>query len=1355
MFLNRYIKNDIKIFKRKLISCDINHNLKFVDNTTNTAYHVIDYHNVHDYIQRLANAKLKNDYEEMLYNFLKLGDYYTNKHQYADATKLYCAGLAVLKKLTSNSQQNIQLFINEFKLVKPCFIDNKLIFNVENIDNQIDDTKNMHDLIKMRIKSVESFLVNTIVGKAILVTDVLLDQKRIKKLKNISIYAENKIKDVIASNDLDEDKLLERATKINEIYLIIQQKLYGFIRCLITDCKKILGEPPQICKYAFVTFGSLAKQRATPYSDLEWGVLIEEGKASEENVQYFINLAKLLEIKIIQLEQTSIPLNFFEYEGKPFYIDFDDILKPGFQLDLGGKTPLGRPDKDYCLIQTPQGMLQYLSDSTFEKDKFLPIEIAHCDHLAGDRSLTENFLKNVESYLKETVARIPRYVSRALILLLEGTQELMPDLRKYTPNLVGNEYETSFYNTKQEIYRLPDRLIEGLALYQGVISAKNTWQMIDNLCKNNCINQAAARNLKIGEAIAAEIRLRTYLKYKCQNEHMSVIGPFNAQNISPLENMFCLEKIDDPKSSLLFRFYYIMLPLHNKLEDFLNSPAVYNTNINPFEYLDFFDDSDLIKGKIYARIMRYQKAIDNIKFSIDKRYLETIKRIKRKGIIHGWDIFDLLSDLTLLSNCYAKLQDYINQDSYIQKIAKIYEKIKGGMVSPITEKGQSKLSEYTDTILKTQNHNQAAALHNLGASLVCQYKYDEGINKLEEALQLYKLTFPENDTLAIADTQVTLGVAHFQKSEWYWTTEEENIEKIQFHRQKSRDYFSKALSCYRKTSNKNSTLKLAILLANFASLNLIKENYHEAILQLQEALPIAKKQVGPYHLLTAKILNILGDVYHYVDANLANNHYEQAIAIYEALSKSNVINPLELAHCLTNLGNIYIDRRKYKEAEEYLDKAKFCYDKKTKELSLSIKLDGYVHLIRNLIRVKLHRIYEYLSCNKNDEFCMIILLEVLQLYQSLYSNYKVSNQRFLKKNLSESHNTFEIINWNKSEMKDIIVGLASGAIKNSKLLEAIDFYQLALILFSEDELITNKLRKLKDKLNNIQLKNTDSRIFVHNSNQSIAILQQDESHELQINNEKSKNDWAKVEIKNVNKFFSLKQNTIRFFDKNCSSDSLIVDTYDFTFLKVDLDQKRLIFKRLNVSSDGDCGYTAFGITRTQAYQLLIDNLNTIRNIIKPAIQEALRMEAFNDALKNQDRLTQALSKAYDKYVEASNAGGEMPQDILDALDRAGDDSTILLGYIDYDVKDKQIDAGWSHPCILFALAKIQGIELNIWQCNDQGELVVHPYYPRYTPVKATQRTDLLFINNNHFERLELIDTLDLTTHISDTNNYKI
>ena len=109
---------------------------------------------------------------------------------------------------------------------------------------------------------------------------------------------------------------------------------------------------------------------------------------------------------------------------------------------------------------------------------------------------------------------------------------------------------------------------------------------------------------------------------------------------------------------------------------------------------------------------------------------------------------------------------------------------------------------------------------------------------------------------------------------------EDEAEKVQHHRQQAGQYFNQALLIYRLTPTKEVAMRLAALLVNFSSLNLLEEKYHEAALQLQEALPIAKQTVGKLHYRTAGILRALGDVYLYIKPELVDTCYEQALVIF-------------------------------------------------------------------------------------------------------------------------------------------------------------------------------------------------------------------------------------------------------------------------------------------------------------------------------------------------------------------------------------------------------------------------------------------------------------------------------------------
>jgi ankyrin repeat protein len=166
--------------------------------------------------------------------------------------------------------------------------------------------------------------------------------------------------------------------------------------------------------------------------------------------------------------------------------------------------------------------------------------------------------------------------------------------------------------------------------------------------------------------------------------------------------------------------------------------------------------------------------------------------------------------------------------------------------------------------------------------------------------------------------------------------------------------------------------------------------------------------------------------------------------------------------------------------------------------------------------------------------------------------------------------------------------------------------------------------------------------------------------------------------------------------------------------------------RHKVIGDGECGYTALGITRQQALELLTKDLNKIKTILQPAIHELLLIEEFYKYLIDNDYISSAISH----------------ERITQDLTGYGDDLSVLQGFLYYDVRDKRRDGGWSHPSTLQALAHICHLGLRIWRLGEQEQLVPHRS-PQYDYAKYAEGTvdrwiDLLFTDGNHFDQLEII-----------------
>ena len=280
------------------------------------------------------------------------------------------------------------------------------------------------------------------------------------------------------------------------------------------------------CQYAIMGLGSVALQQTTPYSDLEFAILMEDAPdedKAEEWRGYFRTLTHLVHFRVINLGETVIPKD-------QYGVSLDHLGRKGLNFDLGGKTPLGRKDKCYELIQPVTKMAEYMQNEggkMEQMDKLLPYILESTCHIYGDNSLHKSYEATQASFLQEQAASGKQeYQKRIAKKLLQGTSDLSRqqpgDIPGHRPSLAPID-AGKLCNVKEEIYRLADRLLYGLAFYYGILP-KSAWDAVDKLLASNRINEEAARHLKYMASFAAMLRLETYLHHGQQNEQLSLRG---------------------------------------------------------------------------------------------------------------------------------------------------------------------------------------------------------------------------------------------------------------------------------------------------------------------------------------------------------------------------------------------------------------------------------------------------------------------------------------------------------------------------------------------------------------------------------------------------------------------------------------------------------------------------------------------------------------------------------------------------------------------------------------------------------------------------------------------------------------
>jgi len=710
-----------------------------------------------------------------------------------------------------------------------------------------------------------------------------------EELSSIRTVIKNKLSDI---SDLKIENIAKRAEAVKNIYytstkfFVNKETEPGFIQKLLINCYKQLGNPPEGCEYAVIGLGSLSTGTMTPWSDLEFAILIN--KDIYEYREYFRNLTKLLHIKIINLGETPLrtvgieSLNNFRTAQVRDDWFWDDITNSGFSFDGADwhacKQPLGRQgyraakkvtngngieetviiDKpDYELILTPQQMSEFqlerreevVETPSFTSDKHLLQSLRSVCLIDGNQTLLDQYRTQSRTVEKSEVLR-----DRDLKILHE-------DVNKFQLRL-GEEHEGKLMNVKKDIYRLGDRIVNALGDYYDISAesgqpAITVWKIIDVMKEKGIIRPEGAENLKNATSIATELRLRAYCSNTSQNETISTYVPA-VEHLTPearqhlLTKIFCLDEND-----ILYYLYYVMLPLQQLVKGLCNNELRDKAQI--FLCKDnLYNDSNHNKGMVHARFLNYKKSLE---------FLETAQQEQPNNLV-------ILDNLWFVYKKTGNIQKSIN-------IAK------------------KTLDLEINNHCENPNHEHVAnSNNNLGVAYDLNGQYEEAFKYTSQALDIWKKIHDTNPNHPdIARGHINLGLIYFRQGK-YKETEIHYKEAV-----------NKMIS-----APENYTRDYVVHIhMNFGQLFFQTFRYSKAILSYNEAEK-AQKQLSPEsvnHPILAKIYSALGNV------SYAKGNYEQAfkyqyesLAILQALYRNMPDNP-DIAHCLVELGNIYLSTTDY------------------------------------------------------------------------------------------------------------------------------------------------------------------------------------------------------------------------------------------------------------------------------------------------------------------------------------------------------------------------------------------------------------------------------------------------------------
>ncbi|MEM7383229.1 MAG: tetratricopeptide repeat protein, partial [Bacteroidota bacterium] len=734
----------------------------------------------------------------------------------------------------------------------------------------------------------------------------------------------------------------------------IKQWMSELLAKLYQESELALGQAP--CKYTVMGLGSMALQQITPYSDLEFAILVED--APDEDTaevwrKYFRKLTHLVHFRVINLGETVVPF------GK-YKLSLDHLGKRGLNFDLGGKTPLGRKDKPhlkkpYELIQPVSGMVYYLrnvADKMEHMDKLLPYILESTCYVYGDSSLHECYVAEKRTFLLESrdESGKPAYQKRALKKLIEGVVEMdysNSKLAKAKPHPGDLEdFAVRFdaedvgrlYDVKQEIYRLPDRLLYRLAMYYGILPTSG-WDAVGQLKQRGIIGvgenaQQAAHHLHYAVSFATMLRLRTYVHYGQQQEGATMLSDVRQEEEvqQAVQVAFTLPASSLQVGGSLFKYYYTAFSLHRKMEEFFGAlgllPQVlvwFSSNLlgraaelapwkgSFFQKEPFYDSSAETRGDIHRRLLQHKEVKDSYEkaLAIDEQ---------RYGPNHPY----IARTLHNLGNAQYALGEATEAVSYFERALGIWNKVYGpnhphvalalsnlglawgalGDARKAVSYYERVLAIYEQVYQAEPNHPDVArTLNNLGNAWIALGEATKAVSYFERALGIWNKVYgPNNPEAAVAMNLNDLGIA--------WNALGDARKAI--------SYYERALMIREQMYGPNHP-EVARSLNNLGSAWINLGDARKAVSYLERSLAIKEQVYGSNHPRVASPLHNLGLAWRILgEATKAVSYHERALGIREQVYGPN--HP-EVACSLSNLGDAWDDLREAAKAMSYHERA--------------------------------------------------------------------------------------------------------------------------------------------------------------------------------------------------------------------------------------------------------------------------------------------------------------------------------------------------------------------------------------------------------------------------------------------------
>lgn len=452
--------------------------------------------------------------------------------------------IALLERILKAAEQitlHTQIMVNDEKCLGNDFVE-LAIQKVKNLYQQIVDwVKNDYFMLAVdRLKFVKNAL-----EKLVNLDNIVREKKEKSKIKaEVSItlidWCENK---QVLKNLRDYTKArLEKEPIGNTLEIVrhFNQEIKKLIQSIFEQCVLLIGNPFSF-EYVLLSFGSLARDEACPFSDIEYGFLVEEAGLSEKNKAHTYVVLKLFELSIIALGESYQSGN-----------EKDTFILPGFRLDKA-YNPLNT-GINITLWGTAKDIAAYIDEENIGDLEGLNA-IQSAGIIAGSHN-SENLYQAFQKNVKENLDKLNNNTK-----LRQKVAEAIINVNAKDPDLTPFDFENAvkINNIKSNLLR-PVVFLLGALNASHELEALNSIQRLEKLQSQEKIHPTIAKILKLYFAFALRLRYFAHFHYGAETEETLYLN-FVPEN----KNLLYL---DERSHHILMSFRKsIIILLNNCFED--------------------------------------------------------------------------------------------------------------------------------------------------------------------------------------------------------------------------------------------------------------------------------------------------------------------------------------------------------------------------------------------------------------------------------------------------------------------------------------------------------------------------------------------------------------------------------------------------------------------------------------------------------------------------------------------------------------------------------------------------------------------------------------------------------------------